>query len=93
MVMGNSLYFAVNDVTRPKYQKMGSDCFRYATKKGRVDVTRFFYEVPGELLESPAQLMALATEAIGVAASYKNAVKVAPKVVPKKPTVARKPTA
>jgi DNA transformation protein len=33
MIMGNSLYFVVDDTTRPRYEKMGSGCFSYDTKK------------------------------------------------------------
>jgi len=66
MVMGDVLYFAVDDTTRPKYAAMGSGCFWYTTRKGRVDVTKY-YEVPGELLEDRAVLLALAKEAIATA--------------------------
>ena len=38
MVMNSALYLAVDDTTRPKYVAMGSSCFSYGTKKGRVDV-------------------------------------------------------
>ena len=71
MIMDNALYFAVGDVTRPKYLAMGSSCFSYNTKKGRVDVTRF-YAVPAETLEEQDQLVALARESIGVADATKR---------------------
>lgn len=61
--MGNSLYFAVDSLTRPAYEKFGSGCFSYETKKGRVNVNRYF-EVPAQAIEEPAQLVALAAESI-----------------------------
>jgi DNA transformation protein len=63
MVMDGALYFAVDDHTRPRYLKMGSRCFSYMTKKGRVEVKKF-QEVPGELLDEQDQLLALAIESI-----------------------------
>jgi DNA transformation protein and related proteins len=72
MVMGNSLYFAVDDATRAHYEKSGSHCFSYATKKGRVNVNRYF-EVPAQAIEEPAQLVELANEAIEAARRYQRA--------------------
>ena len=71
MVMGNSLYFVVDGSTRAQYEKMGSLCFGYNTKKGRVEVKKYF-QVPGELLEDPATLVALAMESIEVARKLKK---------------------
>ena len=71
MIMGNSLYFVVNDATRPKYEEMGSRCFWYSTKKGRVDVKKY-YEVPGDFLEDQVQLLSLANESIQVARKAKK---------------------
>ena len=68
MVMGSSLYFVVNDATRLRYEKMGSSCFSYSSKKGRVAV-RKYYAVPVELIEDQEQLVALAQESIRVAKS------------------------
>lgn len=71
MVMGNSLYFVVDDATRSKYEKMGSTCFSYNTRKGRVAVRRY-YAVPAELIEDQEQLVALAQESIQVARSIQK---------------------
>jgi DNA transformation protein len=71
MIMGNALYFAVDDVTRPKYLAMGSSCFSYNTRKRRVDVTRF-YAVPAETLEDQDQLVTLARESVRVAGAAKQ---------------------
>lgn len=72
MLMGNALYFAVNDATRPSYEQMGSHCFWYKTKKGRVDVKKY-YEVPGQILEDQDRLVLLAKESIQVAHKAKKA--------------------
>lgn len=71
MIMGGSLYFVVDDRTRPKYERMGSSCFSYDTKKGRVAVGKY-YAVPAELLEDQEQLVSLARESIRVANSLKG---------------------
>lgn len=71
MIMGSSLYFVVDDSTRPKYERMGSSCFSYDTKKGRVAVGKY-YAVPAELLEDQEQLVSLARESIRVASALKG---------------------
>ena len=65
VVMGNTLYFVVDDTSRPAYEKLGSTCFSYATRKGQVKVRRYF-EVPAQALEESAQLVALANQAIDI---------------------------
>ena len=74
ILMDNSVYFVVNNTTQPIYEKMGSSCFSYITKKGRVNVNRYF-EVPAQALEEPPQLIALAVESIAVAHSAVSAKK------------------
>lgn len=63
MIMDGSLYFAVDETLRGEYEKIGSRCFSYDSKKGRVDVKRF-YEVPADFLEDPEQLLAFARRSI-----------------------------
>ncbi|MCU6434650.1 TfoX/Sxy family protein [Undibacterium sp. Jales W-56] len=63
MIMGNTLYFRVNAETRPEYEKRGSLPFSYHTKKGRIEV-RKFYSLPEELFEQPEELVAWARQAI-----------------------------
>lgn len=63
MVMGGRLYFAVDDETRTSYAAMGSRPFSYATKKGRVDVRKYF-EVPVEVQEDSGALCAWAQRAL-----------------------------
>jgi DNA transformation protein len=71
MLMGNTLYFAVNDSTRPQYEHMGSQCFAYDTKARRVQVKKYF-EVPAETLEDPTALLALAQQALETARQAKT---------------------
>ena len=63
MIMGNTLYFCVNDQTRPKYEALGMEPFSYSTKKGRVRVNKYF-SVPEELFEDQEQLVEWASEAV-----------------------------
>ncbi len=66
MIMDNALYFVVDDTTRPRYQRMGSNCFAYDTRQRRVEVKRYF-TVPADVLEDQQQLLALARESIATA--------------------------
>lgn len=71
MIMGTSVYFVVDKVTRPKYEKLGSQCFAYDTKAKRVQVNKYF-EVPAEVIEDREALVAWAREAVQVAQSLKK---------------------
>lgn len=71
MIMGTSVYFVVDKVSRPKYEKLGSKCFAYDTKTKRVQVNKYF-EVPVEVIEDREALVALAREAIQVAQSLRT---------------------
>lgn len=66
MIMHNSLYFVVNDETREKYEQAGMQPFSYMTKKGQVQVRKYF-ELPEEVLNDPEQLQTWANESIQVA--------------------------
>lgn len=68
MIMGSTVYFVVDDTTRPKYEKLGSRCFAYDTKARRVQVRKYF-EVPIEIIEDHEALAELAREAVRVAKS------------------------
>jgi DNA transformation protein len=70
MIMGNTLYLCVNDQTRPKYEAKGMEPFSYSTKKGTVNV-RKYYSVPEALFEDQEKLIEWANEAIQSAYSYK----------------------
>ncbi|MBI3546839.1 MAG: TfoX/Sxy family protein [Gammaproteobacteria bacterium] len=66
MIMGNSLYLAVDDESRPRYEKAGMGPFSYRTKKGIIKV-RKYYELPEEILTDPVELKVWARESIRVA--------------------------
>jgi DNA transformation protein len=66
MLHDNTLYFVVDDSTRPAYEAMGSRCFSYDTRLRHVDVRRY-YAVPAELIEDRERLGALARESLEVA--------------------------
>jgi len=67
IITGDTLYFVVDDVTRPRYEEMGSTCFSYQTRKRKVEVRRY-YEVPAEVLDDQDLLLELAEESAVVAA-------------------------
>ncbi len=69
MIMGNTLYFCVNDQTRPKYEVIGMESFSYSTKKGNVKVKKYF-SVPEDLFENQEKLIEWANEAILSAHSF-----------------------
>lgn len=69
MIMGNTLYFCVNDQTRIKYETNGMKPFSYSTKKGQVQVKKY-YSVPAEVLENHDELLAWEKEAIQSAQNY-----------------------
>lgn len=71
MIMGNSLYFAVDDNTREKYEEAGMQPFSYMTKKGWVQVRRYF-ELPEDVLTDPEQLRRWAEESIQAAGKTKK---------------------
>jgi DNA transformation protein and related proteins len=71
MIMHNTLYFAVNVETRKKYEQAGMQSFSYMTKKGLIQV-RKYYELPEEILADPEQLQLWANEAILVANKTKK---------------------
>lgn len=66
MIMGNTLYFAVDEDSRKKYLLAGMQPFSYMTKKGRVQVRKYF-ELPEEVLTHPKQLQLWASESVRVA--------------------------
>lgn len=66
-VMGSTLYLRVVDATRAEFEAEGAQPFSYDTKKGRVQVTKF-YTAPEFLLDDPEQMLAWARKAITSAA-------------------------
>lgn len=66
MMMGNTLFFVVDESSRQKYTDMGTGCFWYTKKTGKVNVKKY-HEVPGELLDNTETLLAWAQESITIA--------------------------
>ena len=66
MLMGDTLYFKVEDETRPAYEALGGKRFRYTTKRGEVTV-RARYSAPAEILADPDRLCEWATQALATA--------------------------
>ncbi len=99
MLIDNTLYFTVDDETRPRYEAMGSHCFSYPRGARQVDI-RSYYMVPADLLEDREALLSLAREAMAVglrkprpkARAKKAAAETAPRTAAKTATkkVARK---
>lgn len=61
-VMGTSIYFAVDDATRPAYQASGSRPFLYETRDG-VKVVEAYYRLPRVILNDKAALIEWARRA------------------------------
>lgn len=83
MMIGENLYFVVDDSTRPKYEKLAAQPFAYDTKKGHIIVRRY-YEVPDDVLAEPETLQIWAKEAIEIAYKTRKSSK-----SPKKPKLVR----
>ncbi len=71
IIMGNSLYFTVDDSTREKYEKAGMNPFSYVTKKGRIFV-RSYFELPEDVLNDAESLRLWAIESIIIADKKKK---------------------
>ncbi|NQY93871.1 MAG: TfoX/Sxy family protein [Campylobacteraceae bacterium] len=69
MIMGNTLYFCVNNETRRKYEDLGMEPFSYTTKKGLVLVKKY-YGAPHDLFDNEDKLILWANEAINAAHTY-----------------------
>ncbi len=81
MMMGDSLYFVVDEATREKYDHAGMPPFSYSTKNGLVKVRRY-YEVPEDILADPEQLVTWTKEAIQIARATKKPKRIQKKTVP-----------
>lgn len=66
LLIDDLAYFRVDDETRPLFEEMGSQPFRYKTKRGEVTVASY-YEVPTDYLEEPDRLISLARKAVDAA--------------------------
>src|SRR6185312_381795 len=70
VIFGGTLYFSTSPATREDYQRLGSRCFSYTKKDGKVQDTKLF-EVPAEVLDDAETLCEWANRAI-VASSQKR---------------------
>ncbi len=68
MMIGNALYYVVDDTTRSKYERAGMQAFAYQTRNGLVQVRRYF-ELPEEVLTEGTRLRAWTSEAMQIAAT------------------------
>lgn len=74
MIMGNSVYCVVDDRTRPLYEACGMSPFSYMTKKGRVQV-RKYYELPEDILSDADELKQWVRQSIDAATQCKSTAK------------------
>lgn len=63
IIFNSELYLKVNEMTKVKYEKMGSKPFTYTSKNGEA-VMMSYWQVPEELLDRPDEIIELAYEAI-----------------------------
>jgi DNA transformation protein and related proteins len=69
------LHVKVDDETRPRFEALGLEPFRFAKKSGEV-VSLSYYQVPPEALESPAEMAEWAR--LGYGAALRSAARKAP---------------
>ena len=63
MIMGNTLCFCVNDESIIKYKRLGMEPFSYATKKGRIQVNKY-YSSSEDIFEDQEKLIEWENEAM-----------------------------
>ncbi|MEO6085291.1 MAG: TfoX/Sxy family protein [Umezawaea sp.] len=66
MVMGDTAYLVVDELTRPRFEAAGSEPFSYLTGRGLVTVGRY-HSLPATVLHDPEVLRHWIDEAIRVA--------------------------
>ncbi|MDX2060008.1 MAG: TfoX/Sxy family protein [Gemmatimonadales bacterium] len=86
LIDDDTLYFKVDDTTRPDYERLGSRAFD-PFKNGQV--MRGYYEVPGEVIDDRDLLVEWRDGAVGVA----RAARIGKKKASGKPMAAKKPRA
>ena len=74
MIIQGTLYFVVDDTTRPKYLERGSRCFSFDKRDRRVESKRY-YSVPADVIDDADELVALARESIAIAIARKVSTK------------------
>ena len=68
LVAGDTLYFKVDDTTRPDFERLGMEPFRPFGE----DSAMGYYEVPADVVEDAMQLAAWMRKAIDVASKAKG---------------------
>ena len=66
MIINDVLYFVVDDISRPKYEKLGMTPYQYEKKTGIVNV-RKYYTAPEECFEYQGVMLEWAKEALQTA--------------------------
>ena len=74
LIMDDHLYVAVDDTTRPAYERAGMRPLSYLGKEGRVELPRY-YELPPDVLADDRQLRTWINDAINVADRPKPSLK------------------
>ena len=70
MIINDVLYFVVDDISRPKYEKLGMTPFQYEKKTGIVYV-RKYYTAPEACFEDQDVMLKWAKEALQTATRLK----------------------
>ena len=70
MIINDVLYFVVDDISRPKYEKLDMMPFQYEKKTGIVNV-RKYYTAPEECFEDQDMMLKWAKEALQTAIRLK----------------------
>jgi DNA transformation protein len=81
MIIQGTLYFVVDDGTRPKYLQRGSRCFAFDKRDRRVESKRY-YSVPADVIDDAEELTAMARESIAIALASRK-----PSAAKRKPSV------
>lgn len=95
VVLRNTLYFVVDDLTRPRFAAAGMGPFTYARKNEQRAIPRW-YELPEDVLMDPDELrdwMRDALAAVRRTAKPKSVQAEAKKAAPAKKPATRKPAA
>lgn len=66
LVIGGTFYLRVDDESRPRFEALGAEPFRYRTKVREVTVASY-YEAPADILDDPDELPAWAADALRAA--------------------------
>lgn len=70
LIAQDTLYFRVNEQTRPEYEARGSEPFHYLAKDNK-QVTITYWEVPSDVMEDPDMLQEWIVKAVAAKVSAK----------------------